>query len=164
MAKQIPPVTSKSGNKSMVNEPVIIDRTPEHTMYDLIEVYIQYPAITPDPENLVYARPYEFDDNRAIKYSATSPHCGCGLDFGPSDITTKYGLRFLKCQCTPKSAPIMIDDPFINPIETGIIDINGEGSVVATVPATLEMQSNLGTNNITNIEDIDSIVDEILGL
>lgn len=132
-------------------------------MYDLLAVYVQEPCVTPDEGMLAQARPYEFTEDKATRYSATSPHCGNMLDFGPHDTVLKFGYRFLRCQCTPKPSPLSIDDPFLNPVTVGILSVDEVQRPKVAVPAALKAASSSQLVASSN-EDLDSLVDEIMGL
>lgn len=108
----------------------IKDNTPENaSMYDVIEVYVQEPTREPNPEFKVPARPYVFEDNEAVRYITTSPHCGNGIDFGISEISYKYGYRFISCPTTGIGVAQVVPaytDPFRNPVAAGILKLPGQ--------------------------------------
>jgi len=91
-------------------------------LYDMIDIYIQDPSPTPDAKNMVFARPYEFLDDKPIKFASTSPHSGQGMFFTDSEITVMFGFNFIGCPITRIGMPKIIppfEDPFINPFNIG---------------------------------------------
>ncbi len=119
------------------------DNTPDNaSMYDVIEVYVEEPTRTPNPEFKVPARPYVFENNEATRYITTSPHCGNGIDFGVCDVTYKYGYRFISCPTTgigmAKVIPDYVD-PFRNPVSTGLVVFPGEEKVATIASKDLDV-------------------------
>lgn len=136
------------------------DNTSENSsMYDIIDVYVQEPDRNPNPDFKVPARPYAFENNEATRYVTTSPHCGHGIDFGPGDVSYKYGYRFISCPTTGVGVAQVIPqyvDPFRNPVSAGIVTLPGDivvAKVAVKAVETLAQEADAEWQNMFEDDD-----------
>lgn len=97
--------------------------------FDLVEIYFEQHTETPNTLP-VTARPYEFaDDGSASKLATVCPHCSQG-NFPEAENLYEYkGKFFVKCESCgvgenetqDKLDALTFEDPFQNPIKSGII-------------------------------------------
>ncbi len=116
---------------------------PEPTLdqYNLIEVYVSEPAIKPNSGFMVQCRPYEFEGDKATKYMTTCPHCSQLIQFDAAEAKNLNGLKFVMCrECGAGAVKETInkelvskqtveeeipefEDPFVNPLESGLLTV-----------------------------------------
>lgn len=99
-----------------------VDTTPSD-QFQLIEIRIQSPHDELVDASKVFARPYEFEDNKATKFVTTCSHCGQGFSFFAIETVKSAGNQFIGCpNCNAGSTFIPpIESPFVNPVDIGLI-------------------------------------------